>query len=368
MIEDLLIINESGALLFHWAPDVSKKESQPDLLSGFLTAIDSFASVERGEDIKSLKLRETQIIFEKSYENLQKITFVITTKSEHLIELLHSIIHEVQTRFIEIFKEELNKEFDGEITKFQSFEKEISQIMISHGMDVLAESVERIDSNDILKSIMLIEPRSGSIFFIHAKEYVNKEKISFLIPLLLNSGHLLYQKNLNENLRWILINNVQNENLIVEPRKKIIIVKQFKLAYNFEKEFLSLEFFKEKDKYVKKPQKLSEKFETIKWDLKLKQIFLVDLVGKIFYQKMFDVAYDCSEYIPEAISLLTSSKKVSEDVYNKKLFNAVIGGERIVTICLNFNNFALILIGNVKDFNEFTYIQDTCINIFRQLK
>ncbi|MFX1498299.1 MAG: hypothetical protein ACFFBH_12300 [Promethearchaeota archaeon] len=368
MIDNILIINQTGALLFHWASDISKKENKPDLFSGFLSAIDSFATVERGEDIKSLKLRETQIIFEKSYEKLQKLTFVITTKNEDLIELLHSIIHDVQKRFLETFSNELNKEFDGEVTKFHGFKKEITQIMYSHGMDLLSDSIQRIDSNDILKSIILIEPRSGSIFFIHAKDYVNKDKISFLIPLLLNSGNLLYQNNLNENLRWILINTVQNENLIVEPRKKIIIVKQFKLLNDFKVEFLDLEFFKEKDKYVRKPQKLKEKFELIKWNPKIKQLFLVDLVGKIFYYKVFDTTYDCSNYIPEAISLLTSSKKVSEDVYNKKLFNTVMGGERIATICLNFNNFALILIGDVKDFSEFTFIQDLCINIFRQLK
>ncbi|MFX1587452.1 MAG: hypothetical protein ACFFC1_04785, partial [Promethearchaeota archaeon] len=167
--------------------------------------------------------------------------------------------------------------------------------------------------------------------------------------------------------RWILINTVQNENLLVEPRNKIIIVKQFQLMNIFEEEFISLEFFKDKEKYIKKPKKLSEKFLTLKWDSNIKQVFLVDLVGKIFFSKVFDPTYDCSEYIPETISFLTSSKKISKEIYNRILFNAAIGGEKITTVCINFNNFALTLIGNVNDFSEFTSIQNLCINIYKQL-
>ncbi|MHA2121770.1 MAG: hypothetical protein ACW990_11250, partial [Promethearchaeota archaeon] len=79
MIEDLLIINGSGSLLYSWQPQGIVSNGRQDLLSGFLTAINSFASVERGEDIQSLKLKETQIIFERFDELHQKLTFVITT-------------------------------------------------------------------------------------------------------------------------------------------------------------------------------------------------------------------------------------------------------------------------------------------------
>ena len=58
------------------------------------------------------------------------------------------------------------------------------------------------------------------------------------------------------------------------------------------------------------------------------------------------------EYVPETISFLTSSKKTSEEIFRKVLFNASIGGVRITTICINFNNFCLTLIGNIHDFND----------------
>ena len=92
------------------------------------------------------------------------------------------------------------------------------------------------------------------------------------------------------------------------------------------------------------------------------------MVGKIFYTEIFDNTYDCFDYITETISFLTSSKKVSEEIYNRTLFNASIGGEKLATICINFNNFALTLIGKIQDFSDYTIIQSTCSDIYKKLK
>ncbi len=368
MIEDLLIINESGALLYNWHPESYKGNGNDDLLSGFLTAMNSFATVERGEDIKALKLKETQIIFEKYEELYQKLTFVITTKNDELIELLHAVIHDIMDRFTKLFNEYLNKEFNGLVSQYQIFDKYVKQIIKAHGLDILNEAIKNIDNDTSLKAIMFLEPKGGNVYYIHAKQYVNKDKISFLVPLIMNSAKFLYQNNLNEKLYWILLNTVRNENLIVEPRSNILIVKQYQLSEIFDNEYLELEFFKDKDKYIKKPKKLIEKFERLNWDPNIKQIYLVDMVGKIFYSEIFDKTYDCLDYIPETISFLTSSKKVSEEIYNRTLFNASIGGEKLATICINFNNFALTLIGKIQDFSDYTIIQSTCSDIYKKLK
>lgn len=367
MIEDLLIINESGALLYNWHPKGFVSNGKEDLLSGFLTAINSFATVERGEDIKSLKLRETQIIFERYNELFQKLTFVVTTKNGELIELLHAVLHELMEKFPKLFHDSLDKEFNGLVTQFRKFDSYMEEIIKSYGLDILVNTVEQVDKGGTLKAVIYLEPKGGNIFYIHAKHYVNKEKISFLIPLIMNSAKLLYNNNLHDDLNWVLLNTIHNENLLVELREKILIIKQFQLLGNFEEDLLSLEFFKEKDKYIKKPKKLIEKFENLKWNPKIKQIYLVDIFGKILHSKLFDETYDCTEYIPETISFITSSKKTSEEIFNKVLINASIGGNRIVTICMNFNNFCLTLIGNVHDFNDFNEIQSICKDVFKQL-
>jgi hypothetical protein len=94
---------------------------------------------------------------------------------------------------------------------------------------------------------------------------------------------------------------------------------------------------------------------------------LVDIFGKVFYSKIIDNSYDCSDYIPETISFLTSSKKTSEEIFSKILYHGTIVGEKITTICINFNNFCLTLIGSASELNDLEVIQTLCTNIFKQL-
>jgi len=263
MIDGLLIINDSGALLYNWHPENYEGDGKDDLFSGFLTAIDSFATVERGEDIKSLRLKETSLIFEKFDELEQKLTFVITTKNQELIELLHEIIHDIMDKFTELYVEHLKKIFDGAVSHYYSFKDHVELIMKSYGLDILTDSIKDIDEFTALKTVIYLDPKRGDVFYIHAKQYVDKEKISFLVPLIMNSAKLLYHDNLNEELQWIHLSTVRSEILVVIPRGKILIVQQHQMVNNFEEEFLSLDFFKDKEKFVKKPKKLVEKFETI---------------------------------------------------------------------------------------------------------
>lgn len=367
MIDDLLIINEAGNLLYNWHPQGEDADGKDDLLSGFLTAINSFATFERGEDIKSLKMQETTLIFEKEEKLLQKLTFVVTTKDESLTELLHAFIHEIMDEFASQFEHLLNKEFDGDITEYRKFKRSVERILKSLGLDALDRNIKEIDKNSYLKSIITLEPKKGNILFIYAKQYVNKDKVSYLIPFILNSARLLYQNHLDESLNWILLSTVQNEILVIEPRVNVLLVKQYVLSENLEKKFLSLEFYINADKYIKKPKKLIESFMQIKWDKRVKQFFLIDLNGTIIHSEIFNSQFDCSDYIPETITFLTSTKKTSEEIYNKTLINAAIGGEKIVTICINFDKFVLTLIGSIQDFNDYTSIQSVCSNIYNQL-
>ncbi|MHA1270033.1 MAG: hypothetical protein ACTSPY_09635 [Candidatus Helarchaeota archaeon] len=78
------------------------------------------------------------------------------------------------------------------------------------GLDIINSYVEQIEQNDILKSVIYQDSKTGNNLFIHAKKYINKNKISFIVPFLINSGNLFLKNNLNEKLRWILINTIKN--------------------------------------------------------------------------------------------------------------------------------------------------------------
>ncbi len=91
-MDDLFIINGAGLLLYNWHLKKGEGATDDILISGFLAALNSFATIERGEDIKSLKLKETIIIFERFNDFEQKLTFVVTTKNQS-IALQQSYVH-----------------------------------------------------------------------------------------------------------------------------------------------------------------------------------------------------------------------------------------------------------------------------------
>ncbi|MBD3193959.1 MAG: hypothetical protein GF317_02820 [Candidatus Lokiarchaeota archaeon] len=368
MFDELLVISQGGQLLYSWHSKSKEDDDlDDDLISGFLTALNNFATQQRGEDIKSLKLKQTTIIFEKYDELHQKLTFVATTKNEELIELLHVVLHEVMNQFINLFQDKLNREFDGDITEFREFDDIIENLLINYGLDVLDSTIEKINKEKTLKSVVFLEPNGGKILYIHAKQYVSKDKISFLVPLLRNSSKLLYLQNLNQKVGWILLNTIRNEIMLVEVRKNILIVYLYNLEDSMEDTILNLDFFKTEGKYVDKPKKLGKIFDRIKFNQNIKEIYLVDLLGKIFYKQSLVNDFKYKQYIPETISFLTASKKSSKEIFNRELMCSTIGGQDIATICLNFNNFVLVLIGETTNFNSFQGIEKTCINIIEQL-
>ncbi|MFX1444702.1 MAG: hypothetical protein ACFFHV_14915, partial [Promethearchaeota archaeon] len=219
MIEDLLIINDSGLLLFGWHPEGVSGEDQDNLISGFFTALNSFATFERGEDLKSIKLRESTIIFEKYEKLFQKLIFIITTKNDKMIGLLHSIVHVIMDSFVDLYNKELDREFDGSVASFRNFSGIFNQILNDFGMDLIQYDIVRIDDKDILKAFILLNPLDGNVLYIYAKQYVNKEDISFLVPLMINTGKMLV-KIFDENIDSISLTTIENEHLELILREK----------------------------------------------------------------------------------------------------------------------------------------------------
>ena len=98
---------------------------------------------------------------------MEKLTFVITTKDEELIELLHAVIHDLMDSFTGLYKNSLSKEFDGAVAEFQNFSGYVENILISHGLDLLDDAIRDIDDLSTLKSIVYLEPKGGTVFYIH---------------------------------------------------------------------------------------------------------------------------------------------------------------------------------------------------------
>ena len=340
MIEDLLIVNDAGLLLFGWHSEEATGEDQDNLISGFFTALNSFATFEKGEDLKSIKLRESTIIFEKYEELFQKLVFIITTKNEKMINLLHSIVHIIMDSFINKYNEELDKEFDGSVSIFRDFNENINEILDDFGMDVIHHDITQINDKDILKAFILLDPVDGNIMFIHAKQYINKEDISFLVPLMANTAKMLVH-NSDENLKVISLSSIKNEHIVLSFRQRIVIVRFYEISKQPEDHIVIENFMKNKEKILKKPKKAEKMLNNIEWGQEIGSILLIDLLGNtLFSREIMDSSIHL-EHTTEIISFISSCKKTSEIIFNKALFNSNIKSEKNSVMCINLISYIL---------------------------
>ncbi len=364
MIDDLLIINDTGQLLFSWHPEGSPKENQDDLISGFFSALNTFATFERGEDLKFLKLGESNIIFEKYEELHQKLIFIITTKNEKVIDLLHSFVHDIMDSFVEKFRKDLDKKFDGAVYMFKIFADSVNEILNNLGIDQLPKMIEEIDDSDIIKAIAIIEPLEGKVLFIHAKQYINKDDISFLIPLLINSGKRLYQ---NKELNSILITSLNNENLIVELREGVVIVKFYDIIKKFNADYEAIEFIKNKKNIMKKQKKLKPLLENIDWGPNIKNMLITDLLGTTLASKVIGNTDMKLDNQTEIISFLSSSRKACEQIYSRDLFISYIEGQNSSLLCINLDTCGLFFTLDAQNSRDFQEIQKLGLELLKKI-
>ncbi|MBD3338519.1 MAG: hypothetical protein GF353_05400 [Candidatus Lokiarchaeota archaeon] len=364
MLEDLLIVNNSDQVLYSWHPD-NRKNAMDDLVGGFLSALNGFATVERGEDIKFLRLKETFILFEKHEEF--NLTFITTTKNEEMIELLHALTHRLMEEFVSMFEYTLKSGFTVEITQFKKFDNIMADLINDYGLDLVHASSDEPLSEEKFDSIMFLEPKGGNILFFKSKNYLPKEKISFLIPLIINTAKLLYSQYMDTEAEWINLSNIDGESLHAEHRDQILIVKSYRFSVVNDKNHIAPRFLEESDKYVKKHEIISYVFKNLEFDESIMQVFLIDDYGKIMYASNLCQTSDFSDYVPETISFLTATKKTSEEIFSKRLSYSVIGGKKFGTMYLNLINSGLVLIIDLRSIKDISEIHGIYKKIFNQL-
>ncbi|MBD3227592.1 MAG: hypothetical protein GF329_05325 [Candidatus Lokiarchaeota archaeon] len=363
MIDDLFIIYEGGQLMYSWHAKKTKVD-EDHMISGFLTAIDTFAKSQRGEGISSLTLDKTSIIFDKDEDIM--VQYVITTSYETK-KILYYFLNDIKERFTALYRDTLLRGYTGNTSIFDNFTKEVNKILYSWGLDSINSYIEEVEARGALKSVIYIDPKDGSILFINAKKFVDKDKMSYIVPLIINSGNLFIKNNLQEDLNWILLNTIRNDNLLLISRKNVSIVREYVLTKNIEAEISNINFIVKNEKIIKKQKHINHLFEKLEIRKEVKQLYLADNGGDILFKMKNNGQVNMANYIPELISFLTSSKKSIDELYNRKLFYTTLGGSKTAVIILDFGKSGLILLGSVRDFSNYKTIQELCFSFIHQL-
>ena len=124
------------------------------------------------------------------------------SRYDNFEDALHIVSNDVETKIKNYLQD---KSYGSEIEDISiipiiiKFDKQMETIIFNHGLDIFEPSITEIDQWGLFKAIIYLEAKAGHVFYIHAKQFVNKDKLSFLAPLIVNSAKLSLYNNLNEN-------------------------------------------------------------------------------------------------------------------------------------------------------------------------
>ncbi|MFX1340262.1 MAG: hypothetical protein ACFFDK_16755 [Promethearchaeota archaeon] len=204
MIKNIFIMKATtGELIFHKSyEDIFDVK----LTSSFLSAIFSFVK----QTLKTEKLSEIEVgpfrfIFEIEKIKAEELMFAIfADRTDNLVELRNQL-REVKTQFLDKFELASLTEFDGEISKFFEFEKNIDDIM-EKSKQLVSEEIQK----DLLNIINELHTFSSFVMASALLTQTGRVIVSYLNPNVLSEIIKLLEA------RFLIGNNKINELITLE--------------------------------------------------------------------------------------------------------------------------------------------------------
>ena len=177
------------------------------LTSGFLSAIFSFVK----QTLKTEKLSEIEVgpfrfIFEIEKIKLEELMFAIfADRTDNLVELRNQL-NEIKNQFLNKFDiNAFDHNFDGEISKFQDFERNIEDIM-EKSKQLVSEEIKK----DLLNVIKELHTFSSFVISSALLTQTGRIIVSYLNPNVLSEIIKLLEA------RFLIGNNKINELITLE--------------------------------------------------------------------------------------------------------------------------------------------------------
>ncbi|NHI94495.1 MAG: hypothetical protein EAX96_18535 [Candidatus Lokiarchaeota archaeon] len=131
MIESIYIIDvNSGVSLFNLdlIEFEDSKKIDSDIFSGFLKVIDDLSQESRNEEVNSIILASSRLIYEKQSIDNRKLLFISVDNQKKKSSKIRQILQNLAQEFKEDYKDEIVK-FSGNISVFKPFEEKVRKIM-----------------------------------------------------------------------------------------------------------------------------------------------------------------------------------------------------------------------------------------------
>ncbi len=172
MIDQILIIHDSGVPIFSWSPNDASSDA--DLISGFLTALNMFAQQERGESIKRLTLDPTNYFFERE-ENL---IFVVLTSDLEVEPLIKLILPEMRHRFMDQYRDTIH-DFQGDLSQYSSFKSILEQLLAEYGLFEYLRVNSENEPNTAFRCLLFFDKNTGTSLYQKTRNILIESKLDF---------------------------------------------------------------------------------------------------------------------------------------------------------------------------------------------
>ena len=155
-ILEFMVLTTGGSPVFHYSRTDDRKLDE--LLSGFLSAITSFASEFGEKSIQSLSFEGSELLYEQYGSDFLFIFLVESGASE---KVLRAVLRELTRKFVSRYESELKMEI-AVLDVFLDFEKEVTQVFDDYEEILLTmSSLSRFVVPTLEKRAIDIAIRSG---------------------------------------------------------------------------------------------------------------------------------------------------------------------------------------------------------------
>lgn len=125
---EFFVINTSGVPLFHQKANNSIESVNKNMVSGFISAIQSVVSAQNEEEkIEIIKFKNTKLVILQ--QKLYQLFFIARISQKEKEKPVRKELLKLSTLFVEDYRKHLI-EWDGEISIFQNFRYRLSNYWI----------------------------------------------------------------------------------------------------------------------------------------------------------------------------------------------------------------------------------------------
>ncbi|WP_371804876.1 hypothetical protein [Candidatus Lokiarchaeum ossiferum] len=351
MIDRILVMNDAGISYFTWTSD--DDDSDANLISGFLTALNMFAKGQSGEVIEEITLNLTTYIFDR-YKDL---IFVILTKDKEFEKIIRKILIQIRDTFLDLFLEKVTN-FNGDVGTFNPFHKNVDSILKSHGYFDYINILKNYDEEDNIRSVLYLSNIDGEVLYSKAKEYFDKKILGFQTMVLIKAVNRIVEERLTEKLDMVTL--ISSDFRVLEYKNYEDITIVYETLENDSNIALNQKLKPKKvQKILKSPGKLLFEIEN--------PFVLVDNSGNVRVKKDSANNLSSEDSIANALTLYNTSHTIMENIYKEPLFGIILISSKNIYLIFNINEYIVIFLLNPKESNSFQEFLNPIIQFKKSL-